>query len=97
MIQQTTSNPGSPAISCAEFQEQLPELFASGSNGIPDDPIFQAHLDTCDNCSALVRDLQYIAAEARRIFDHTEEPSEELWSKIADKMTHPDPDNDVKS
>lgn len=95
MTQQRTPESGSPAISCAEFQEQLPELFASGSNGIPDDPIFQAHLDTCDNCSALVRDLQYIASEARRIFDHTEEPSDNLWDKISAKMTHPDPEEDV--
>ena len=35
------SNP----ISCAEFQEQLPELFASGNGSNPSDPILKKHLD----------------------------------------------------
>jgi len=74
-------------ISCAEFQEKLPDLFASGQNGVPEDPIFQDHLDTCENCTALVRDLQYIADQARMLLEPAEEePSEDVWSNIKIKL-----------
>ena len=74
-------------LSCAEFQEQLPELFASGSEGIGKDPSLQAHLDTCDNCSALVSDLQYIADQARKLLEPAEEePSDDVWASIENKL-----------
>jgi hypothetical protein len=80
-------NSGPPAsMSCAEFQEQLPDLFASGTNGVPEDPALQAHLSTCDNCSALVRDLQYIADQARLLLEPTHEPSDNVWSNIQSKL-----------
>jgi hypothetical protein len=73
-------------ISCAEFQEHLPELFAT-ANGNVEDPILKAHLDTCDNCSALVRDLQYIADQARKLLEPAEEePSDDVWSNIRRKL-----------
>jgi hypothetical protein len=76
-----------PTVSCAEFQEQLPELFASGNSGIAKDPVLQAHLDTCDNCSALVRDLQYIADQARKLLEPAEEePSDNVWASIQNKL-----------
>jgi hypothetical protein len=74
-------------ISCAEFQDKLPDLFASGNGGVPEDPTLQNHLDTCDNCSTLVRDLQYIADQARMLMMPDEDtPSDNVWSKIVDKM-----------
>ena len=80
MTQQSTP------ISCAEFQEHLPELFAN-ANGNVDDPILKAHLDTCENCSALVRDLQYIAEQARMLLEPAEEdPSDDVWSNIKNKL-----------
>jgi predicted anti-sigma-YlaC factor YlaD len=73
-------------ISCAEFQEHLPELFAT-ANGNVDDPILKAHLDTCENCSTLVRDLQYIAEQARMLLEPAEEePSDNVWSNIKNKL-----------
>jgi hypothetical protein len=73
-------------ISCAEFQEHLPELFAN-ANGNVDDPILKAHLDTCENCSALVRDLKYIADQARILLEPVEEePSDDVWSNIKNKL-----------
>ncbi|WP_263410153.1 hypothetical protein [Terriglobus tenax] len=72
-------------ISCAEFQEQLPELFANAKGGkISDNPIYAEHLRTCDNCSALVRDLEYIAEQARLLLDpgSEAEPSDDVWSNI---------------
>jgi hypothetical protein len=77
------SNPKSPAtLSCAEFQEKLPDLFASGGNGVPEDPDLVEHLKTCENCSALVRDLQYIADQASLLLQPTLEPSDNVWKKI---------------
>ena len=74
-------------LSCAEFQEQLPELFAADNEGIGKDPSLQAHLDTCDNCSALVRDLQYIADQARKLLEPAEEePSDDVWVSIQNKL-----------
>lgn len=76
------SNSKFPAISCAEFQEQLPDLFASGGNGVPEDPDLVEHLKTCENCSALVRDLQYIADQASLLLQPTLEPSDNVWKRI---------------
>src|ERR1700750_3404811 len=45
---------------CADFQDQLPELFESGA-----DLKEQEHLRTCEQCSALVSDLEYIAEQAK--------------------------------
>jgi hypothetical protein len=73
-------------ISCAEFQEQLPDLFASGGNGVPEDPDLVEHLKTCENCSALVRDLQYIADQASLLLQPTLEPSDNVWKRIQDGM-----------
>ncbi len=77
---------GTASVSCADFQEQLPDLFAN-SNGNTDDPALKAHLDTCENCSALVRDLQYIAEQARMLLEPAiEEPSDAVWSSLQMKL-----------
>ena len=49
-------------VDCAVFQDQLPSLFESG-----EDLSAQEHLKTCENCSALVRDLEYIARTSQAI------------------------------
>ena len=69
-------------VSSAEVQEQLPDLFASGGNGVPEDPALVEHLKHCENCSALVRDLQYIADQASLLLQPTLEPSDNVWKKI---------------
>jgi hypothetical protein len=84
MISNNTKNKGQPgAMSCAEFQEKLPELFAAGDSRIAEDSPLHEHLSTCDNCSALVRDLQYIAEQASLLLQTVEEdPSDAVWEKI---------------
>ena len=57
-------------LTCAEFQDQLNELFNSGAD--PDD---HPHVKACRTCRLIVQDLQVIAAEARELF-----PSE--WSEV---------------
>lgn len=84
----TSQNPNSKSrvISCADFQEQLPDLFASGGNGVPEDPDLVEHLKTCENCSALVRDLQYIADQASLLLQPNLEPSDNVWKRIQEGM-----------
>jgi predicted anti-sigma-YlaC factor YlaD len=61
---------------CAAFQDQLPSLFESG-----EDLNAQEHLKTCENCSALVRDLEYIAEQAKLLLP-IHDPSPEVWENI---------------
>ena len=61
---------------CAAFQDQLPSLFESG-----EDLSAQPHLKTCANCRALVRDLEYIAQQAKLLLP-IHDPSPEVWNNI---------------
>ncbi len=61
---------------CDEFQQQLPELFDSEQ-----DLLDHPHLQTCKNCSALVRDLEYIAAQAKLLLP-IHDPSPAVWDNI---------------
>jgi hypothetical protein len=65
---------------CDEFQQQLPELFDSGQ-----DLLAHAHLQTCENCSALVRDLEYIAAQAKLLLP-IHDPSPAVWGNIQNAL-----------
>ena len=76
----TASSPDHEAtvsMTCAEFQEQLPEFLAAGTSPITDHP----HLQHCANCAALVRDLEYIAEAARQLMP-AHDPSPDVWSQI---------------
>ena len=63
-------------VDCAVFQDRLPSLFESG-----EDLAAQPHLKTCENCSALVRDLEYIAQQAKLLLP-IHDPSPEVWENI---------------
>jgi hypothetical protein len=69
-------------LSCAEFQAQLPELIGSGANISEHE-----HLHSCENCRALLADLETIAEAARQLFPIVE-PSEGLWEQIESAMKH---------
>ncbi len=43
------------------------------------------HLKTCENCAALVRDLEYIAQQAKLLLP-IHEPSPAVWEKISTAM-----------
>jgi hypothetical protein len=45
------------------------------------DPSQDPHLKGCDNCSSLVRDLMYIAQQAKLLLP-LHDPSPEVWNKI---------------
>jgi hypothetical protein len=64
------------STTCAEFQEQLPELFESGT-----DLKQQEHLKSCEQCAALVQDLEYIAQQAKLLLP-IHDPSPVVWENI---------------
>ncbi len=50
-----TSDTSRKPTDCEAFQQQLPEFFDAEK-----DLIEHPHLKSCENCSSLVRDLNYI-------------------------------------
>ena len=72
--------------------DDLHDLFASTHVGTDDeDPL--AALRDDPNYAALIRDLEYIATQARLLFEPaTEVPSDEVWNKIKNKLETENPD-----
>jgi hypothetical protein len=73
-------------MTVAEFEEYLPDLFATGGGKVSEDPRFAKFLAANPDCAALVSDLETIAEHARSLFEPTHEPSDSVWSNIADKL-----------
>src|ERR1700733_14716459 len=66
----------SQSITCEEFNDKLPALFCSRA------PLKeQEHLKTCEQCSALVSDLEYIAQQAKLLLP-IHDPSPAVWENI---------------
>ena len=61
------------AMSCQQFQTQLPGLIASGS-----DVERHSHIQSCNVCRALLQDLVNIAEAARQLFPLEVRPSD-IW------------------
>jgi len=76
MTQNSLNTKDTMKMDCAQFQDRLPELFESGA-----DLSTNQHLRTCTNCSALVRDLEYIAQQAKLLLP-LHDPSPEVWTNI---------------
>jgi hypothetical protein len=73
-------------MTCSEFQDALPELFETQA-----DLSGQEHLKSCENCAALVRDLQYIASQARLLLP-IHDPSPEVWDHIQQAIRQEKPE-----
>lgn len=70
-----------------EFERVLPELFATCTGKVSEEPRLQKLYAAHPDCLALVRDLETIAETARSLFDEPEgEPSEQVWSNIQNKL-----------
>ena len=69
-----------------EFEHILPDLFASDSGKVSQNPRLQKFLAANPDCAALVSDLETIAEHARSLFDPTHDPSDSVWSNIASKL-----------
>jgi hypothetical protein len=64
--------------------DDLHNLFATDD----DDPLASMRDDP--NYSQLIKELEYIAKEARRLFDPVEaDPSDKVWEKIKKGMSEP--------
>ena len=75
------------SMTAAEFEQYLPELFASGEGGkVSEDPRLAKFLKANPDCAALVRDLETIADTAKSLFEPDQEPSDAVWSNIANKL-----------
>ena len=61
---------------CDVFQQQLPDFFDK-----EEDLVEHPHLKACENCSSLVRDLNYIAAQAKLLLP-IHDPSPAVWENI---------------
>ena len=73
-------------MTCAEFQDVLPELFEAHS-----DLSGHEHLKSCENCAALVRDLEYIASQARLLLP-IHDPSPAVWDNIQQALRQDKPE-----
>jgi hypothetical protein len=80
------SNDNLDRMTPAEFEEYLPELFASGRGRISEDRRFSKFFASNPDCAALVRDLETIAEHARSLFEPTQDPSDKVWTNIASKL-----------
>ena len=79
----------------AEFEQYLPELFATGEGGkVSEDPRLAKFLAANPDCAALVRDLETIAETAKSLFEPDQEPSDAVWSNIASKLQQDPGDQD---
>ena len=76
----------------AEFEQHLPELFLAGGK-VSQDPRLARFLEANPDCAALLRDLETIAETAKSLFEPSHEPSDEVWSNIANKLREEQPDD----
>jgi predicted anti-sigma-YlaC factor YlaD len=72
----TETRPYETTMNCADFQDRLPELFETKA-----DLSAEEHLKNCENCTALVRDLEYIAQQAKLLLP-IHDPSPGVWENI---------------
>lgn len=69
-----------------EFEQYLPELFASTEGKVSEDPRLKTLFEKYPDCLALVRDLETIAETARALLEPVEDPSDQVWTKIQSKL-----------
>lgn len=67
-------------MTCAEFQRVLPYIIESGGN-----PEEAGHLKSCAQCADLVRDLKYIAEQAKLLLP-LRDPSPAVWAGIHESL-----------
>lgn len=82
MTQKIANPRNGTTMNCAEFQDRLPELFESGK-----DLSREEHIQSCENCAALVRDLEYIAQQAKLLLP-LHDPSPAVWTNIQSAIQH---------
>src|ERR1700676_2884860 len=71
-------------MTCSEAQRVLPE-FLDDAPDVRIQTDFEAHLNSCPDCSDLVSDLKLISSEARQLAT-SEEPAPRVWARIAAEL-----------
>jgi hypothetical protein len=67
-------------MNCQQFQETLPYIIEHGGGG--DD---ESHLQECESCASLVRDLRYIAEQAKLLLP-MHDPNPRVWNNIEQSL-----------
>ena len=71
--------------------DDLHDLFGTATLNDEEDPL--AALRNDPNYSALINELEYIAKQARLLFEPAQEaPSDEVWKKIQDQLGKDEPE-----
>jgi hypothetical protein len=68
-------------MNCQQFQRVLPQIIESGGN-----PEEEDHLKSCPACSELVRDLKYIAEQAKLLLP-LHDPNPRVWNNIQESLS----------
>ncbi len=73
-------------MTCSDVQRVLPDVL----DGAPDGALsrlteFEAHVQSCPDCSDLLSDLKLISSEARQLAE-SEEPPARVWVRIAAEL-----------
>src|ERR1700722_8020976 len=79
-------------MTCREFDAVMLELIASG-----EDINTHPHIQSCELHRALLRDLQAIADAAKMLFPAEEDPPDDLWTKLDDKLKAATNDSEKKT
>jgi hypothetical protein len=69
-----------------DFERHLPDLFAGTDGKVSDDPRLKNLFAKYPDCLALVRDLETIAETARGLLEPVEDPSDQVWTNIQNKL-----------
>ena len=74
-------------MTAADFEERLPDLFASNNGHVSDKPELKQFFEQNPTCAELVRDLEVIAKVAEDLLRPVEEePSDLVWNNIQSKL-----------
>jgi hypothetical protein len=85
-------------MTLAEFEQRLPEFFATGTGSISDDPRLQAFLSENPDAAALVRDFESIVEAAKGLFEVGDaEPSDAVWQNIQNELKSAPPEDEGSS
>ena len=67
-------------MNCQQFQEKLPYIIERGGGGED-----ESHLQECESCASLVRDLRYIAEQAKLLLP-MHDPNPRVWNNIEQSL-----------
>jgi hypothetical protein len=67
-------------MNCQQFQETLPYIIEHGGGGED-----ESHLQECESCASLVRDLRYIAEQAKLLLP-MHDPNPRVWNNIEQSL-----------